>query len=224
MSLELMQITGYKDKDYQSPIDGKAYEVMMNPDTIKWQRKIKYNDVQAPDTNAPAQKYTSTPSDTLTFDIVIDCTGIVDKTRTDMYAEITRLETIIYTYNGEIHRPNFVGITWGSSITFNGVLENFDLSYTLFRPDGSPLRAKISLGFAQYTSAAMAQKLGKRESPDVTHLVDVVQGITLPQLCQNSWNNSAYYIQVARYNDLNKFRNLKGIDRLIFPPVLQTAS
>jgi len=223
MGLELMKITGYTDENYQQAIEGKPYEVMMNPENIKWARKIKYNEEQPPDSSTASQKYLNTPSDTLSFDIVIDCTGIVDKTRTDMYTEITALETIIYTYNGEIHRPNYVGIMWGKSLAFNGVLETFDLSYTLFRPDGSPLRAKISLGFAQYMSASTAQKLNKRESPDVTHLVDVVQGISLPQLCQNTWNDSSYYIQVARYNGLNKFRNLKGIERLIFPPIIQPA-
>jgi hypothetical protein len=220
-SLELLKITGYTDEEFQTPFEGQPYSVMINPDSIKWQRNVEYNEQQAPDSSSASQKYKSSPSDKVNFDIVIDCTGIVDSKRTDMSSEINALEKIVFTYNGKIHRPNFVKIQWGQNITFKGVLTSMDTSYTLFKPDGSPLRAKISLSFSQYISPSTVKKLDQQASPDVSHLVTVVEGITLPQLCQNTWNDDSYYIQVARYNNLNKFRNLEGIEKLIFPPILQ---
>lgn len=85
----------------------------------------------------------------------------------------------------------------------------------------SPLRAKVSLGFTQYISPSTVKKLDQQASPDVTHMVDVVEGVSLPQLCQKVWNDDSFYVQVAQYNDLNKFRDLKGIQSLIFPPIIQ---
>jgi len=102
-SLELLKITGYTDEEFQTAFDGQPYTVMINPDSIKWQRAIEYNEQQSPDSSTASQKYKSSPSDKLNFDIVIDCTGIVDGTRTDLAKEITSLETIVFTYNGEIH-------------------------------------------------------------------------------------------------------------------------
>jgi hypothetical protein len=195
---------------------------MLNPDGLKLQRSIDYNEQQPPDTSSNSPKYKSTPGDSLSFDMVIDCTGVVDSARTNMAKEIGALEKIIYTYNGDIHRPNYVQIQWGENTFFKGVLKSFDISYSLFKPDGSPLRAKISLSFNQYLSPSTVKKKDKKASPDVSHLVTVVEGITLPQLCQNTWNDDSYYIQVARYNNLNKFRNLKGVRKLIFPPILQS--
>jgi len=220
-SLELLKITGYTDEEFQTAFEGQPYSVMINPDTLKWQRNIEYNEQQTPDSSSASQKYKCTSSDKLNFDIVIDCTGVVDSKRVNMVTEINSLEKIVYTYNGDIHRPNYVKVQWGSSLTFKGVLDSFDISYTLFKPDGSPLRAKISLGFSQYISPSTVKMQEKQASPDVTHLVSVVEGITLPQLCQKIWNDDSYYVQVARYNDLNKFRNLKGIEKLIFPPIIQ---
>jgi hypothetical protein len=218
--LELMKITGYTDEQFQTAFAGSPYSVMINPDAIKWQRSVEYNEQQAANTSSASQKYKSTPSDKVNFDIVIDCTGIVDAKRTDMATEIQALETIVFTYNGQIHRPNFVKIQWGKDITFKGVLTSFDISYSLFKPDGSPLRAKISLSFSQYISPQTVQELDKPQSPDVSHLVTVTAGMTLPQLCQQVWHNEAYYIQVARFNDLNKFRNLEGGKKLLFPPLI----
>jgi hypothetical protein len=152
---------------------------------------------------------------------VIDCTGIVDPTRTNMSNEIDALEKAVFTYNGKIHRPNFVKVQWGEGLDFKGVLESFNTTYSLFRPNGSPLRAKVSLNFSLYISPKTVKKLDKCSSPDITHLVTVQEGMTLPQLCQEVWNKDTHYIQVARFNDLNKFRNLSGIQALIFPPLIQ---
>lgn len=215
-----MRITGYSDEEFQVPFKGKPYVVMMNPESIKWQRSVEYNDKQAPDTSAPSQKYKSTPSDKLNFEIVIDCTGLVNNKRTDMSAEIEALENIVYTYQGKIHRPNFVKIQWGKNMLFKGVLVSMDISYTYFRPDGSPLRAKVSLGFSQYISPSTLEKLDQKESPDVSHLVNVADGESLPQLCKRIWDDETYYVQVAKFNGLNKFRHLKGGTQLIFPPLI----
>lgn len=218
-SLELMKITGYTDEEFQNKFSASPYAFMINPDTIKIQKSIEYNEQQAPATSSASQKYKSTPSDKLSFEIIIDCTGIVDAKRIDMAQEIEALETIIYTYNGKIHRPNFVKVQWGQNITFNGVLDSIDISYTLFKPDGNPLRAKISLAFSQYISPKSVTMIDAPQSPDLTHIVNVTEGMSLPQLCLQTWDDDSLYIQVAQFNNLNKFRNLKGINKLIFPPV-----
>lgn len=230
MSLQKIKITGYSDEDFLDEVDDSEdfdnqpfYEAMINPDTITWQRTVNYNEEQAPDTSSASQTYQSTPSETLSFDIVIDCTGIVDPERTDLIEELEVLQDIIYTYDGTIHRPNFVKVQWGQGIIFNGVITSFNTTFSLFRPDGSPLRAKVSLSFSEYISPEALGKIDNDESPDMTHLVTVTQGITLPQLCKKVWNNSFYYTQVAQYNDLDKFRNLDGIQSLIFPPIIQPA-
>lgn len=217
-----MKITGYKDEEFKTPVSGKPYTLMLNPESIKWNRSIEYNEQHPIDSSATSQKYKSTPSDNLSFDIVIDCTGIVFSKRTDMATEIKALEDIVYTYNGEIHRPNFVKIQWGNDIVFYSVLKSFDTTYTLFKPDGTPLRAKISLSFGQYTSPEKRKKEDNETSPDITHLVEVIEGQSLPQLSNKMWNSPYYYTQVAAYNDLNKFRHLKGGIALVFPPIINS--
>jgi len=128
----------------------------------------------------------------------------------------------VYDYDGKIHRPNYVIVQWGSDLIFKSVLKSFNTTYTLFRPDGSPLRAKVALSFGEYVSPKKKSKEEKKESPDVTHLVEVVEGESLPQLSYKVWNSPFYYVQVAQYNGLNKFRNLKGGQQLLFPPITIT--
>jgi hypothetical protein len=223
MALQLITITGYTDEEFLKPVSGQQYTAMINPESITWNRAIEYNEEQPPNTSSASQKYKSTPCDKLNFDIVIDCTGIIDPNRLNLTSEIKLLEQTVYTYNGKIHRPNFVKVQWGKDIIFKGVLTMFDTTYSLFKPTGSPLRAKVSLHFSQYISPGTVEKLDKPTSPDITHLVTVQQGMTLPQLCEQVWNDDSYYIHVARYNGLNKFRNMAGIQTLLFPPIIQPA-
>lgn len=223
-ALQYMKITGYSDKEFQQPVSGPAYSFMINPESVKWQRSVEYADEQIPDSSTPSQRYKYSPGDTLNFDVVIDCTGVVDGKRTDMKKEVDALENIIFTYHGEIHRPNYVIIRWGENFEFKGVLTSFDTSYTLFKSDGSPIRARISLGFSQYVSPKTRSREEQKESPDVSHLVQVEEGMTLPQLCIKVWNDDSLCVQVARYNDLDKFRDLRGIDKLVFPPIIQPSS
>jgi len=223
-SLSLLQITGYTDEGFDTPFSGSPYKVMINPENIKWTRAVEYNSQQAPNTLTPSQKYKSTPADKLSFDIVIDTTGIVDSTRVDMATEISSLEDIIFTYNGDIHRPNFVKVQWGEDIVFDGVLESFDTSFTLFKPDGTPLRAKVSLAFSEYIDPSTAENEASKSSPDMTHLVDVVDGDTMPNLCHRIWDDSTLFVQAAKFNKLNKFRNLKGGQRVMFPPITNTSN
>ncbi|WP_083629274.1 CIS tube protein [Tenacibaculum agarivorans] len=222
MGLEYMKITGYYDGDFMKPIPGNPYEVMINPNSIKWNRKIHYNNQQPIGSSQASQKYKNTAIDELSFEIVIDCTGVVFPKRINMANEIKALEDIVYDYDGKIHRPNYVIVQWGSDLIFKSVLKSFNTTYTLFRPDGSPLRAKVALSFGEYVSPKKKSKEEKKESPDVTHLVEVVEGESLPQLSYKVWNSPFYYVQVAQYNGLNKFRNLKGGQQLLFPPITIT--
>lgn len=222
MGLEFLKMTAFSDGSFMKPSDNiPIYTVMINPKSIKWNRKITYSDKQPLDSSTSSQKYRSTPSIELNFDIIIDCTGVVDASRLDMSKEITDLEKVVYTYSGKIHRPNYVRIQWGHGQLFDSVLKTFNTEYTLFKPNGDPLRAKVSLSFGEYIAPKKAKKKEKKTSPDITHLVEVVEGESLPQLSSKIWDTPNFYIQVAQYNDLNKFRNLKGGLELVFPPIIK---
>ncbi len=62
-------------------------------------------------------------------------------------ADTTERTSIVYKYDGSNHEPNHVRVLWGNLIFF-GRLESMSVEYTLFKPGGEPLRAKIKLSFS----------------------------------------------------------------------------
>ena len=93
----------------------------------------------------------------LSFDIVVDCTGIVDPKRTSFNAEILSLKSVLYTLKGKSKKRNQVQLAWGA-LNFVGRIKSYNAQYTLFKPDGTPLRGTISLTFEKEISAAKKKR------------------------------------------------------------------
>ncbi|WP_259504775.1 CIS tube protein [Shewanella baltica] len=214
-----MKIVAYSDGTFTTKVVKGDYEVMLNPEKLQWNRSIQYNEETSIDSSAPASKYSKTLSEKLSFELVIDCTGVVDSKRVNLPSEVSKLSKVIYDYNGDIHRPNYVIINWGSGLAFKCVLTSFNLSYTFFKPDGTPLRAKLSLEFSSSIDAATLAKKDDKKSPDMSHLVSLVEGDNLPQISNQIYLSPNYYLQIAQFNGLNKFRRLNPGAVLTVPPL-----
>jgi nucleoid-associated protein YgaU len=93
------------------------------------------------------------------------------------------------------------------------------VNYTLFRSTGAPLRARADLAFIGSVTTTEALLAANRSSPDLSHSVLVVEGDTLPLLCLRIYGDSRYYPEVAAFNGLRGFRQLKTGSRLHFPPL-----
>jgi len=215
-----MKIVAYSDEKFSSKVAGGDYEVMLNPEKMQWGKSIQYNEETAIDSSSPSSKYSKTHSEKLSFDLVIDCTGVVDSSRIDLPTEISKLSKVIYDYNGDIHRPNFVIVNWGGGLAFKCVLTSFNLSYTFFKPDGTPLRAKVSLEFSSYIDLTTLARKEKASSPDLTHRITLTDGDSLPQISREIYRSPNYYVQIAQFNGLNKFRRIDAGSSLIVPPLV----
>ena len=88
----------------------------------------------------------------------------------------------------------------------------------MFRPDGSPLRAIINATFTEVLSQPAAQGEDKKSSPDLTHIRVVKEGDTLPSMANDIYGDFSYYLEVAKANNLQDFRNLMPGQKLYFPP------
>lgn len=214
-----MKIVAYSDEQFNDTVPGGEYELMLNPEQMQWSRQIQYNEEAPPDASATSPKYNKAQSEKLSFDVIIDCTGVVDSQRIDLPAEIKQLSKVVYDYNGEIHRPNYVIVNWGAGLGFRCVLTTFNTTYTFFKPDGTPLRAKISLEFAYYIDLKTLSMKEKKASPDMSHRVTVVDGDTLPAISNRIYRAPGHYPQIAAFNGLDKFRALRGGTVLTVPPL-----
>ncbi len=97
-------------------------------------------------------------------------------------------------------------------------LSNLDLNYTLFEPDGTPLRVKVNATFLEHKSREQLLAESRASSPDLTHYRKVKQGDRLDSLTNKIYNDSKYFMQVGKVNNLTTIGKVKPGSELYFPP------
>jgi Contractile injection system tube protein len=196
-----------------------AFEALINPSGYGHDFSIKYAKNQTLGQAGNEAKFHASQPEKLSLkELVLDGTGAVPGTTKTVKEQVDALRDAVYTYVGTKHEAPIVQVVWGSLI-FYGRVEGLKFDYTLFKPNGEPLRAKISLNFVEFTSAAEIVKEEAQSSPDLTHLVVVKAGDTLPLLCDRIYRDGSYYLEVARINGLTSFRQLQAGSTLRFPPL-----
>jgi len=205
--------------------DANTFEATINPEKYTHKFGLQYSGATdgggAIGKSAAVTKFSKAEAEKLDFSITLDGTGVVPDTDMDTVADqIAKLRDIAYDYDGDTHEPNPVKIVWGDGLEgFFGRLTSMSVDYTLFHPDGAPLRAKITLSFVEAVTEGMEAVEANRSSPDMTHMVMVRDGDTLPLLCHRIYNDAARYLEVARINNLDGFRSLMPGTLLRFPPI-----
>lgn len=192
------------------------YVAMFNPENWQVQESNTHNNTQAIGARGSQQRYVASPASRLNFDLIIDGTGASGEKR-EVLADIAQLRLTV-GFNGEEHRNNKFFIIWGTK-TFRGVLESMSVKYTLFRPNGTPLRATVSMSFAEDTSRQKSLLEANLQSSDLTHVRKVVKNDRLDLLCFYVYRDPRHYIEVARANDLTTFRKLPEGQDLVYPPI-----
>jgi phage tail protein X len=216
--LTKFKLYAYSDSAFSSLID--TYTLQINPESYKHSHTSSYGKVASTETAGQTTSFTVMVPQTLTFSFYLDATGVIPGVP-NLAAEIKRFKNLVYAYNGDVHSPNYVKLVW-SGPPFKCRLTSLAIEYTLFKPNGMPLRAKIDVSFEEFLSVNEIKLLATKNSPDMTHVRTVQPGDTLPLMCFRVYGDSSYYIQVARYNGLTNFRHLQDGSKVKFPPVSRT--
>ncbi|RUL79026.1 LysM peptidoglycan-binding domain-containing protein [Dyella choica] len=202
--------------------DGASISLLINPSELSMARKTDYGGCVPMGDTGSGRNFARMQPGNLDFSTVFDGTGVVPLPDSVSLAEVQDqldlLNAVVYTYNGQQHEPNVVQILWGTLLFF-GRLTTFNIEYSLFRPNGTPLRAKATMSFQGYKSTQEAALEANQSSPDLSHAVVVRDGDTLPLLCHRIYGDSSYYVDVARFNGLHAFRALRPGLLLHFPPL-----
>jgi len=213
--LEKLLIWAYDKPDYSGVSVGE-FEAFVNPNELTLAYEMEYDSAQGSGTTNSRMEFKKVKPGDLTLTLLVDGTGASGRP-TDVRARVELFQTVT-GYNGSIHRPNYLKVTWGTLVK-RCVLKSASIAYKLFQPDGAPLRAVISATFTDNSDDRTRVAVAQDSSPDVTHVRQVQAGDTLPLLCYRIYGDPRRYVEVAQANGLNDFRRLKAGTRLLFPPV-----
>ena len=221
MALAKLTIVGYKDEKYSSK-NGDPFIVMINPSNYDHSFSITYSEEESPGKAAKTSKFKAVGPESVSLTFILDDTGAVPRNEENKGKTVAKmikeLKDVVYKYYGESHEPNYVLLKWGT-LLFKSRLDSLKIDYQMFKPNGVPLRAKITMSFKGFVDPVKESQLANRSSPDLTHIVTVKEGDNLPFLCNKIYKDSKYYLRVAELNNLVSIRRLEVGSKLIFPPL-----
>ena len=219
--LSKLIIHAFEKNDFKKEVD--SFTTPINPETFTKTSHIELDTSRGHGQPGTDPRYKSTAPEELKIEFILDGTktmeGYLDSLKTMEVSDQIQAFTDCVQFDGKIHRPRFLIVRWGSEVKFPCVLSHLEINYSLFKANGDPLRAKISASFIKYETEAAMFAANHISSPDLTHQRIARGGDRLDLLTYEIYDDSAYFLQVARANDLTSPRNLKAGTALFFPPI-----
>jgi hypothetical protein len=225
-SLRKLVIKSFANRDFTNEDPSRLFATPINPESFSQTFKINVDTETGHGNQGSEARYKSTAPEELRLEFILDGTKTMEGYGGDNSAYINKpvhdqladLKRCVYNMDGTIHRPRFLIVHWGSEIDFRCVLSNLELNYTLFEPDGKPLRVKVNCTFLAHKSREEIQAESRLSSPDLTHYRAVKQGDRLDLMTWTIYNDSKYFLQVGKVNGLTSIRKIKPGNELYFPP------
>lgn len=152
-------------------------------------------------------------------DLVLDGTGVVAPvtgTPQSVEQQLAALLAVVQIMRvGETVIYPMVQLVWGA-LYFVGRVKSLNTKCTLFAPDGTPLRARVSMTLDEYAKANEA-KPARAAAAAMTRQVRVDAGVRLPELCFAVYNDPGMAAALARANNLTSMRNVAAGTTLAAP-------
>lgn len=215
-ALKRLLIRAYEKSDYSgSPIS--EFEAYVNPNEITLSYEMEYDSASGSGTTGSRMNFKRVKPGDLSLTFFLDGTGANGRPL-DVQQKVEQFQTVT-GYNGNIHRPNYLMVAWGTLQVKRLVLKGASIAYKLFQPNGVPLRAVITASFTENLDDQTRVAKAQDKSPDLTHVRLVKAGDNLPSLCYEIYGDPRFYLAVAEANGIDQFRELAPGTRIFFPPL-----
>lgn len=200
----------------------KSISVMFNPEQYTVNRDNNFAQVAVPGLRAPLLQFVHGNAQTLEMELLLDTVEAhsVGSRRLNAAGDDVRLlvnEIVgLLDINPTTHAPPILLFCW-ATFAFTCVLTKATQQYTMFRPDGAPVRAKVQVSFTEFTNAQTEAKEIKRETADYTKVHTVLQGDSLPAIAFRILGNPALWRTIAIANELEDPGALIPGTKLVIP-------
>ena len=175
-----------------------------NPTEYKLSKGNTFAEITIPGLESPPLQYVRGTPETLSLEALVDTSDTLQDVRATYVDKLRNL----MRPDGRLHAPPIVRFIWGRPV-FTAVLEKLDVTYQLFLPGGTPLRAKLDLTLKEYRRAAVQALERPGSSPTVEKSYVVRRGDTLASIAAGLYQRPGAWRELARANGIVNPRELR---------------
>jgi hypothetical protein len=200
MPLEKLQMTQLDKSGNKIP--AKKFNVLFNPTTYTITSSVSWKPMSSRELNTPMLTYGGGGGRTLTLDLFYDVTEPVNNRRIGDVRQETNKVVNLSRKDRDLARPPAVSIEWGSApltgsdFPFIGVLSSVSQTFTMFRPDGTPVRARLNVTFTEFADPEIDQR---KLDPEFTIRL-VKRGDTVSSIAADQYGDARLWRVIATAN------------------------
>lgn len=199
------------------------FTVPYNPTELMFEKQMAFAEITIPGLDAPLQQFVRGQAEKLSIELFFDTTekgmglGATSVTTfTDKVFQLARIDP-------DLHAPPIVTFIWNHHIagdsldvqlagqkrdSFKGVIESIRQKFTLFSPEGIPLRATVNVVLREYRTLDEQLTQLNLKSPDRTRSHTVRGGETLSAIATQEWDRPEEWRRIADENGIEDPRRL----------------
>lgn len=223
----------FQKVDLQGNAIGAPMMLDYAPSELAFSKSAQFAEVAIPGLEQPLLQFVRGDAETLNLELFFDSTQ--DGTGPAAVAVTQKVEAFhkLVQIQGDLHAPPLVKVSWGDDFpgtamgatetageTFTAVVLSVARRFSLFSPDGKPLRATVTLALKHYATVAEQVAAINYQSADHTRIHVVSEGETLPLIAFDAYADAAKWRLIALHNGLSDVRDLTPGDRLELPPLV----
>jgi hypothetical protein len=208
--------------------------VQFNPTQISFSKGVQLGDIPIPGLDCSLVQFVRGQNETLSMDLFFDSTdsgmgaGATSVTQySDQIYQLIKIEP-------DSHAPPICEFIWNTSFpgadiseemgnqkrnSFTCVMESVRHQYTLFSPEGVPLRATVTVSLREYKTLDEQLAQLNLNSPDRTQVHVLQAGETLSSLAGDHYLRPGLWRLIADENDIEDPRRLTPGTFLTVPPM-----
>lgn len=199
-----------------------VFTCQFNPENFKISKKNNWGTSTTTGKDTSALAFSGGEPQNMTIALTFDSTD-TGAPVFNLYATLRKLSKVDNSRKNrttKLGSPSWVMVQWGSFMGFVAVITGLDEEYTFFKPNGTPLRAKVSVGLRQVAeeSAVQPQNPTSRSEPRRTWIVQ--EGQRLDWIAFSEYGDSSAWRVIAEENGIDDPFSLRA-GQILRLPALQ---
>lgn len=212
----------------------EMFDVQFNPTEFTLDKGVQIAEIAIPGLDSPLLQFVRGQNERMSLDLFFDTTedgtgpGATSvTTRTDALYSLVKIDPIT-------HAPPICELYWNANFpgadllsasasqarySFTFIVESVRQRFTFFSPDGTPLRATLTLTLREYRTLDEQLAQLNLSSPDRTHAHVTGQGDTLSRIAYQFYRQPITWRPIADANDIEDPRRLAIGVFLTVPPI-----
>lgn len=203
-------------------VTGERIAVMFNPEEYTLNRENNFAQIGVPGLSAPITQFVHGNQQTLEMELFLDTYETHKHSNRELNSAGDDVRKLVSKVTGLMsidpttHAPPVLLFTW-SSLSFTCVLSRASQRFLMFKPDGTPVRARLTVTFSQYSNAELEAKEVKRETADYTKVHIVRQGETLTTIAAAAYGDPRSWRPIALRNQIDDPLRIPAGTQLALP-------